>query len=109
MLAYLVIFANMYESEKVKFVQLWEKKKQLHVREEKEGKAQVLTQLASQHMVVFTAWRASTGCSGFGLVRIMAYQGDLRLLLSVELHTEDTNPQETKFGEDRCLQRSLLT
>lgn len=27
---------------------------------EKEGKAQVLTQLASQHVVAFTAWLAST-------------------------------------------------
>lgn len=58
MLAYLIIFANMYESWKVNIVQLWGKKAVTHERRGTESTG--VMQLASQHMVVFTAWLVST-------------------------------------------------
>lgn len=58
MLAYLIIFADMYESWKVKFVQLWGKKAVTHERRRGRQSTGVM-QLASQHVVAFTAWLVS--------------------------------------------------
>lgn len=61
MLAYLIIFANMYKSWKVKFVQLWGEKKKAVTLERRKGRQSTgVTQEASQHMVAFTAWLVST-------------------------------------------------